>query len=126
MSVTININGENATEVLHELRDLAAGLGGTVTPVQEEKPESKPAKRPTEKKATKPIEDVAEPVKESEDVSTDKATEDVPTVEELRAKAQAVEDKAAVKALIKEFGAKNITTIPEDRRAEFLARLEEL
>ena len=125
MSVTININGENATEVLHELRDLAAGLGGTVTPVQEEKPESKPAKRSTEKKATK-IEDVAEPVKESEDVSADKTTEDVPTVEELRAKAQAVEDKAAVKALIKEFGAKNITTIPEDRRAEFLARLEEL
>lgn len=126
MSVTININGENATEVLHELRDLAAGLGGTVTPVQEEKPESKPAKRSTEKKATKPIEDVAEPVKEPEVVSAEETTEDVPTVEELRAKAQAVEDKAAVKAMIKEFGAKNITTIPEDRRAEFLARLEEL
>lgn len=58
------------------------------------------------------------------------STENIPSVVELRAKAQekatSVEAKKAIKALLDEFGSKSISNVPEDKRAEFMARLEEL
>lgn len=119
MAITITIEAANADELRQLMQDAAETLAGMKTEDIADTKVSTIEKPPKTKKETKPV-------KEPEVVSAEETTEDVPTVEELRAKAQAVEDKAAVKALIKEFGAKNITTIPEDRRAEFLARLEEL
>ena len=68
---------------------------------------------------------------ESAEVSTvqkSAVTSDTPSIEKIRAKAQALGagKKAEIKALLDEFGAKNLSTLPENRRAEFLARLEEL
>lgn len=62
------------------------------------------------------------------DTKETKAEQDIPSIEEIRAKAQALGagKKAEIKALLDEFGAKNLSTLPENRRAEFLARLEEL
>lgn len=55
---------------------------------------------------------------------------DIPSVVDLRAKAQekatSVEAKKAIKALLDEFGSKSISDVPEEKRAAFLAKLEEL
>jgi hypothetical protein len=55
-------------------------------------------------------------------------TSDAPTVVELRAKAQEVgtssEAKKAIKALLDKFEAKSISSIPEEKRADFLAELD--
>ncbi|MFB5192768.1 hypothetical protein [Alicyclobacillus fastidiosus] len=55
---------------------------------------------------------------------------DTPSVVDLRAKAQekgATSDgKKAIKALLNEFESKSISDVPEEKRAEFLARLEDL
>lgn len=52
-----------------------------------------------------------------------------PSLEDIRAKGIEAAKKygqAAVKAILKEFDAANMTTLPEDKRAEFLAKLEGL
>lgn len=53
---------------------------------------------------------------------------DAPTVVELRAKAQEVgttpEAKKAIKALLDKFDAKSISSIPEEKRADFLTELD--
>jgi hypothetical protein len=53
---------------------------------------------------------------------------DAPTVVELRAKAQEVgtsaEAKKAIKALLDKFEAKSISSIPEEKRVDFLAELD--
>ncbi|OIJ17076.1 hypothetical protein BKP37_00615 [Anaerobacillus alkalilacustris] len=60
----------------------------------------------------------------------DPSTDDVPSVVDLRAKAQekatSPEAKKAIKALLDEFESKSISDVPEDKRVEFLARLEDL
>lgn len=54
----------------------------------------------------------------------------VPDVVELRAAAQEKgktdEGKAAIKALLVQFGSKSISEVPDGRKAEFLAALEAL
>lgn len=57
-------------------------------------------------------------------------TEEIPTVVELRAKAQEKgknpEGKKAIKALLDKIGSKSISDIPEEKRAAFLCELEVL
>lgn len=112
MAITITIEAANADELRQLMQDAAETLAGMkiedITDTKVSTLETFPPKDITV---------------ESEPQET---TQDVPTIEEIRAKAQAVKDKAAVKALLNEFGARNLTALPEDRRAEFLARLEEL
>lgn len=53
----------------------------------------------------------------------------VPSLENIRAKGIEAAKKygqAAVKAILKEFNAENMTALPEDKRAEFLVKLEGL
>lgn len=57
------------------------------------------------------------------------ATDKAPSLEDIRAKGIEAAKKygqAAVKAILKEFNAANMTTLPEDKRAEFLVKLEGL
>lgn len=120
MAITITIEAANAKELKQLMQDAAETLAGMRMEDIEDTKVSTIEKPSKPKKETKPVE--AAP--KQEDV--EEAPEDIPAIEDLRAKAQSIEDKAAVKALINEFGAKNLTTIPEERRAEFMARLEEL
>lgn len=57
-------------------------------------------------------------------------SEEVPTVVELRAVAQekgkTPEGKAAIKALLNEFGSKSVSDVPEEKRAAFLTALGKL
>lgn len=140
MNITLNIQVDSLAELQYAIAGLAGIVGGAVTTLpaaQEEKP--KRASRPTTKPEKQPD---LEPVKEPE--TTDESTESTdseetdqsddqeytPTVVELRAKAQekgkTPEGKKAIKALLEEFGSKSISDIPEEKRAAFLARLEEL
>ncbi|MGG4397213.1 hypothetical protein ABEX25_23190 [Paenibacillus thiaminolyticus] len=134
MPVQITINGADAAESIQELSVLAAAISGQkvapvatpeVNQVQEEKPKRQ---RTTKAEAAKKQEEPEKPdVTEGEGSESE---EDIPTVEELRevasAKGKTPEGKKAVKALLDEFGSKNITAVPEEQRAAFLARLKAL
>jgi hypothetical protein len=61
--------------------------------------------------------------------SDTEASASVPTIVELRAKAQekgTAKGKDAIKSLLSEFGYESISTIPEEKRADFLTALEAL
>lgn len=64
-----------------------------------------------------------------EDPAPKPATGKAPSLEDIRAKGIEAAKKygqAAVKTILKEFNAENMTTLPEDKRAEFLVKLEGL
>ncbi|GEO27053.1 hypothetical protein AAC03nite_28380 [Alicyclobacillus acidoterrestris] len=67
-------------------------------------------------------------IEDSKPALAEAPANDIPTVVDLRAKAQekgsTPEGKKAIKALLEEFESKSISAVPEERRAEFLARLE--
>ena len=80
-----------------------------------------------------PSEAPASPVPASEAPKEDPApkptTGKAPSLEAIRAKGIEAAKKygqAAVKAILKEFNAENMTALPEDKRAEFLVKLEGL
>ena len=137
MNITLNIVAGSPAELQEAIAGLAGIVGGVVAPqpnVVMEEPEKQKRSRKQEKQpATEP-----EKVDEKQDSSAadetdhtaDDATEYVPTVVELRAKAQekgkTPEGKKAIKALLDEFGSKSISDVPEEKRAAFLAALEAL
>lgn len=117
MNITLNVEASSP----EELKEALAGLVEN-TPASTEK--TKPTRKTQSKKKTDP------PKTEPTSTGEESNKEDIPTVVELRAKAQekgeTTEGKKAVKALLNEFGSKSISHVPEEKRAEFLARLEEL
>ena|SRR5690606_160741 len=109
--ITMKFEANNAEELKQLILDAAGSLAGMKAD------EIESAEVSTVQKSA-----VTPDTKETE------AEQDIPSIEEIRAKAQALGagKKAEIKALLDEFGAKNLSTLPENRRAEFLARLEEL
>ncbi|ELK41268.1 hypothetical protein D478_14885 [Brevibacillus agri BAB-2500] len=149
MSVQISIHGENAAEAVKELASLAAHF--TLVPVttpaitaapaeaqQEERPRRQRAARQSEPAADKPT---AAPAQEpevgevggdpaddaSEGTGDDSGGDPIPTIVELRARAQEIgktaEGKKAIKALLDKFGSKSLSDLPEEKRAEFMDEL---
>jgi len=132
---TINVNIKVPDEIVSVLQDLASALlvNGTThaaaavaavsgqateqhtTPAQEDRPKRQ---QRTQKRD--------EPEQRVESDEPQKV--EVPTVVELRAKAQSAgataDAKKAIKALLDKFGSKSISDIPEERRADFLAELD--
>lgn len=134
MNITLNIVAGNSAELLEAINGLAS-LG--VVPGGAAAPKSEPEKPKRNNKVTAQTEKPeTEPVVESgaaEDTSetpSDKVEENIPTVVDLRAKAQekggTTEGKKAIKALLDAFESKSISDVPEDRRAEFLQKLGEI
>jgi hypothetical protein len=139
MNIKLNIEAGSPAELQEAVTGLAGIMGGVVAPqpaavTTEDATEKQKRSRKQEKQpATEP-----EKVDEKQDSSAadetdhtaDDATEYVPTVVELRAKAQekgkTPEGKKAIKALLDEFGSKSISDVPEEKRAAFLAALEAL
>ncbi|WP_028560657.1 hypothetical protein [Paenibacillus pinihumi] len=147
MPVQIHISGENAEQAIQEFSVLSAAFVGTVAPaatpdvsaksipVVTEKPKqkrqtAKVENEPEVKPEVKPEpEQVEEPDLQEEDASED--PEDIPSSVDLRAKAQEVSkadpaNRAKVKELLDNFGCKNITEVPENKRVQFMAELEKL
>lgn len=82
------------------------------------------------KDTTKAPENKPQKPPEPEKTENEDPTEAIPTVVELRAKAQekgtTPEGKKAIKALLDKIGSKSISDIPEGKRAAFLRDLEAL
>lgn len=127
MPVTITINSDTASEAIQEFSALSAAFTGG-QPVVEEPPKAKarkstPVKEPV---VEKPQEEVTQPDPEPNSGADD----DIPTVVQLRAKAQEVgkdpANKPKIKALLNKFESPNISEVPEDKRAAFMVELEAL
>lgn len=117
MPITITIEAADAKEV----RQLVQDLADTITGMKDEDIPADTKVSTLEQPEPKDDQEQAEKQESAK-------PENVPTVEEIRAKAQAlgVGKKSEIKALLDEFGVKNLSAIPEDHRAEFMSRLEEL
>lgn len=140
MSVQIHINGETAAEAVKELSILASHFTGNIAaPVAAAVDAPKTEKAARQSKPTKQVEaekpaaqEAAEEEEELNEAISDMADSEgatIPTVEDLRANAAEVSKagkQAGVKALLSAIGASSISTIPEDKRADFLTALEAL
>ncbi|WP_160045557.1 hypothetical protein [Paenibacillus sp. USDA918EY] len=132
MPVQITINGENATQAIEEFATLSAAFSGQVvaTPMVEE-PKTRQRKSSATKKEDPEVKQQDEE-EEGKDAGGSDLTEDgeIPSVVDLRAKAQEVgkspEGKKAVKALLNKFNSPSISDVPEDTRVAFMAELEKL
>ncbi|SCW40212.1 hypothetical protein SAMN04487970_1005184 [Paenibacillus tianmuensis] len=129
MSVLIQINGENAGEAIKELSALAAGINGQAVAPAPAPEAPKPSRGRTATKPAPAAAEEGEPKNEPTESDLGEGDDDgpVPTVVELRAKAQEVgttpEAKKAIKALLDEFGSKSISDVPENKRHAFMSGL---
>lgn len=136
MNITLNIEAGSSAELQEAIAGLA-GLAvitdGAVTFKSElEKPKrgSKVTTTQTETlPETKPKEESGA-AEDPGETPTNKVEENIPTVVDLRAKAQehgqTPEGKKAIKALLIKFESKSISDVPEVRRTAFLQALGEL
>ena len=84
---------------------------------------------PTAAPSEAPASPAPAPEAPKEDPAPKPTTGKAPSLEAIRAKGIEAAKKygqAAVKAILKEFNAENMTALPEDKRAEFLVKLEGL
>lgn len=138
MNITLNIEAGNPGELQEAIIGLAGMVNGSALP-QVEKPKrgsqgtTKPEKQQDTKSDSKPVEDPKteeETTGDTAETETGTGTEEVPTVVELRAKAQekgtTPEGKKAIKELLVEFESKSISDVPEEKRTAFLHKLEAL
>lgn len=126
MSIQIKITANSADEVVQLVQDLASVLPGMdpekipaatkVSTIEETKPEPEPEPQPEPESNQEQHEEPAA------------AKERIPDIVEIRklamAKGATPEGKEAIKELLKKFGCRNISSIPEEKRAAFLAGLE--
>ena len=146
MNITLNIEAGNPLE-LHEVITGLAGIlvvtvapqpepekvkksgKATTKPEKEKQPDPEPAADPEVVDETTPEETPDSVTKEAVEDTTPE-TEEIPTIVELRAAAQkkggTPEGKKAIKALLDEIGSKNLTEIPEEKRAAFIQKLGEI
>lgn len=128
--ITINIQAPELTNALLQLASvLSMGIAAQagLASLAQQTPEQREADA-LEGLGVQP--DTAEKSTDRPQPANAKRAADIPSVVELRAKATekgtTPEAKKAVKQLLTEFGSKSISEVPEDKRAEFLARLETL
>lgn len=120
MAIQITITAETAADTIQLVKDLAETL-------KTMNPDDIPTKTEVSTlQEREPVQEVESEPKQSEpepEIS-------VPSVVEVRKKAQEVGQdpakKPKIKELLKEFGVPNVSSVPEDRRVEFIQRLEEL
>lgn len=128
MKIEVNIQ---APELVSAINNLANAMGSApvVAPVSEPKEDKKKA---TSKKTDKPkSDDKSAKTKETDKPKADepKQETEIPSVEDVRAKtaeAAKVGKKAEIKALLDDFGVNAVSKIPEDKRADYLTKLESL
>ncbi|QOR34420.1 hypothetical protein IMX26_13085 [Clostridium sp. 'deep sea'] len=126
LEINININ---ASELAQAITLLATNLGQakSVNVVKSNSPKVELAEKAISSMSemmNQVIENV-EPTKEEKEQTT---TEPTLTVVEVRAlvKKAAKKDKAAVKSLLKEFGAESVTALDEEHYQAFYDKVEEL
>lgn len=130
MHIEVKIVATNQPEIAKLVSALSALSGVEVTAsvakgdVVEETPKTpkKPARSTAKSTAKKEEEPVAE-----DDLPYDDVDDEPETIsdEAIRAACQA-KDRAKVQALVKKCGYQNVLKIPQEERAEFLAKVEAL
>ncbi|MGM1047630.1 MAG: hypothetical protein ACQEXX_15970 [Bacillota bacterium] len=140
MPVQITINGENANQAIEEFAALSAAFAGqaaapVTATVEDPKPRQQRKATAESKKEVKAAADEGKPIdvdaisKEIEEEQSGDGVE-IPSVVDLRAKAQEVgktaEKKKAIKVLLNKFESPSISDVPEDKRIAFMAELENL
>lgn len=127
MDIKVNIQ---APELAEALNNLAGALKGATSLPTTAPKQAKPKKEETKKEEV-PVEE--KPVKEEKATEPEPAPEKTTVTEiedaDLRAAAAAKAKegkKDEVKALLTEFDVKNVSAIPQEKRADFLAKLEAL
>lgn len=132
MNITLHIEASNPAELQEAIAGLAGITGSTIVP-QPEPEKQKKNSRGTPKSEKQPDPEQvtgSDTQEETANETSDEIKEEIPTVVELRAKAQekgkTAEGKKAIKALLDEFGAKSISDVEENDRIGFMRRLEEL
>lgn len=127
--IQITLQAANAADARQLVQDLAGTLSGMShsdipanTEVSATLPETASRKQNTTQKKD---ESAGEPIDINEVPDGE-----IPSVVDLRAKAQEVgkspEGKKAVKALLNKFNSPSISDVPEDKRVAFMAELEKL
>lgn len=128
--IQIILQAANAADVQQLVHDLAGTMSGqSASWIPEQQPKRPQKAAEPERKETKV--DVEAIEKEIEEEATAATQEnDIPTPEVLRAKAQELGRDAAkkpkIRALLSKYGSPNVSEVPEDKRAAFLADLEAL
>lgn len=117
MSIEIKISAKSADEIISIVQDLASVLPGM-----------DPAQIPS--MTTVSTLDDPQPSETDSAPESNEPRGDIPDITEIRAlareKGSTPEGKEAIKALLKKFECKSISSIPEDKRAAFMAELEAL
>lgn len=109
MPITITITDPTPAQIA-----ALFGISAAATPAAEPKAEEKPKRQPKAKEAA-----MAEP-----EEPTEAPAAEVPSLDDVRAAAQkivAANGRDALADRLAEFGAVNLSALPEDRRAEFIA-----
>ncbi|MCM3494533.1 hypothetical protein M4D52_13915 [Paenibacillus lactis] len=134
MPVQITINGENAAQAIEEFATLSAAFGGSAAPapatqeVTKQRTTRKSSEVKKEQPKEEPEKDPSQNVADPDDFDGEDI--EIPSVVDLRAKAQEVgkdpKKKPAIKKLLEEFDCKAVSDVPEEKRIAFMAALEEL
>lgn len=134
MPVQITINGENANQAIEEFAALSAVFVGQASaPVKGEVNPRQQRKTTIETKKDEPKEEpIQAPAKgtEAKEGQTSTEEDEIPSVVDLRAKAQEVgkdvKKKPAIKKLLGQFECASISDVPEEKRIAFMEELENL
>jgi len=134
MNITLNIVAGSSAELQEAINGLASlGVvpGGAAAPKSElKKPVDKVTTQPEKPTETKPEFGPDASTEDSGETPPDKVEEHIPSVVDLRAKAQekggTPEGKKAIKALLVKFESKSISNVPEEKRAAFMKELGEI
>lgn len=130
MAVNIQITGDNAAEAAKELRAFASFMvvqqaAEVETAVTSEiERQTKRARKSNEKAEKAELVKEQLPVEDQPESKTSEEQENIPTIVELRSAAST--KKKETKALLNELGYSGLSNIPEEERADFLAKLEAL
>lgn len=125
MDITVRIEAPALVEAIHALA--ASVAGNTELRLINSEPKIEPVK--TEPVQTEGSPEITDPQNNPPE-QTNGNTVAIPTVVELRAKAQekgaTPEGKQAIKSLLDKYESKSISSLPEEKRAAFMADLEAL
>jgi len=135
MNITLTIVADDSAELreaINGLSSFAVITGGAAAPKSEPEKTKRGNKVTTQTETSIETEPVVESgaAEDTGETPPTESLENIPTVVDLRAEAQkhgqTPEGKKAIKALLIEFDSASISTVPEDKRTAFLARLSAL
>lgn len=132
--IQITLQAANAADVQQLVHDLAGTMSGQFASrvpaetVEQQPKRQQKATKSEQKEAKVDVEAIEKEI--NEEAGASEEVVDAPSVVELRAKAQEVgkdpAKKPKIKELLNKYGSPNVSEVPEEKRAAFIADLEAL